>query len=971
MSLNLLFLLSLSLLSPSLSHFTRRNDDSLSDDIVIIHTNDVHCGVNDTIGYDGFVLYREELKQKYKHVITADVGDNLQGGALGAVSLGEAILKIMNYVKYDVATLGNHEFDYGIEQLNKIQEKMTSKYICSNFLDKDKKEVYEPYKIIEAGDKKIGFIGVVTPLTFSKTYISSLKESDGSPSYNFLPNYDDLASHIQKYINELRNDKNVDYVILLTHIGMDLEEYTSNGLVSRLENVDAVLDGHTHKVYSDKVKDKNNKEVPITQTGTKLGAIGELVISKEGTITSRTLDSVPEPEDKTIAEQLTRGGSQVWVHKETHEYLDSVWKDYEDYLNTVDGKLDFDMKVLPEDSESSQSNLCRLQECTLGDLIGDSYKEMLNADIGILNGGSVRSGLLKGDVTHKKLIDVAPFFNSIFLIDITGEEILDTLEFSVSKLNNSAGAFLQVSGITFDVNTTFNSPVVRDSDGAFEKIADGERRVSNVRINGQKVDKSKKYVCALSEYLSSGGDGYSMLTKCNVTNQTVYTGSDILIYYISGKLNKVIPDVYRNTQGRINLNRNVNVIKVNKGEGGSGQCNVTGTNGQVTLGNFEENLDKNYTLVFNLAAPENEARCNTNNITKEISCTFTSSSNQTNIKIKNQTISSEEDDKVQFIIPEGSFNCLINAADETQLVVDSIKIPVVSKPKIINKKINVQALTELSGKFSSFPKENIGLYYYILKLAFTKRGGSQRRRLEEAQVKCYNKENIPQVDGDVDGLILFEGNSEETFDDNTEISDPKLETIITDKTNSVDMNDVLVVDSSDLKGEAITFIAKEVKSVEPVEDSSNSTIVFAGTSSEPLELSDFYISFTKPSIKNVPCNVKNENLTCSMLLGNRRLLRTLNAQRFLFSDYVVDKKSGEYYHFGTDGKEISGPLGDSIIKKSNKSSGLSGGAIAAIVVSSLAVVLLGILGIILCNKKSNNGYKHDRVKTSSISMTNV
>ena len=206
-----------------------RKTDELSDDIAIIHLNDVHCGVNDAIGYDGFVLYRRELQKKYKHVISIDVGDHIQGGALGSISEGEAIIRIMNKIHFNVSTLGNHEFDYGIQQLTKLGENITSKYICANFCyRKNKTHVYEPYKIIEVGKKKIGFIGVITPLTFSKTYLSSIKDETGEPLYDFLVNNgkQELYNKIQEYIDELRTKAKVDHVILLTHIGMYAEQYT-------------------------------------------------------------------------------------------------------------------------------------------------------------------------------------------------------------------------------------------------------------------------------------------------------------------------------------------------------------------------------------------------------------------------------------------------------------------------------------------------------------------------------------------------------------------------------------------------------------------------------------------------------------------------------------------------------------------------------------------------------------------------
>ena len=164
-----------------------RNLDELSEDIVILHINDVHSGINNTIGYDGFELYFDELKSTYKNIIKVDVGDHIQGGIIGSISEGDAIIQIMNKVGFDVATIGNHEFDYGIEQLLKLEKNITSRYICANFCyRKNKTSIFNPYKIINIGNKKIGFIGVLTPITYSKTYLSAIKDENGEPLYHFL-----------------------------------------------------------------------------------------------------------------------------------------------------------------------------------------------------------------------------------------------------------------------------------------------------------------------------------------------------------------------------------------------------------------------------------------------------------------------------------------------------------------------------------------------------------------------------------------------------------------------------------------------------------------------------------------------------------------------------------------------------------------------------------------------------------------
>ena len=327
MSIKYIFLL---LLIPAFLSIPKRTNlrkaDELSDDIVIIHLNDVHCGINDKIGYDGFVLYRRELQQKYKYVLSVDVGDHIQGGTLGAVSDGSAIIKIMNEVKFDVAVLGNHEFDYGIETLHSLEENITSRYICSNFCFKSNKTtVFNPYKVITVGKKKIGFIGVLTPLTFTKTYLSTVRDEKGNYVYDFLVNdgREELYNKVQEYINNLKNEEAVDYVILLTHMGMDIEEYTSNELLSKLTGVDAIFDGHTHKVYNTTSKDKDNKDVHIIQTGTKLESIGQLIIKTDGSLIAQNISVVPEPDNNfSNVKKVNRSDTERWVDETITNFMD-------------------------------------------------------------------------------------------------------------------------------------------------------------------------------------------------------------------------------------------------------------------------------------------------------------------------------------------------------------------------------------------------------------------------------------------------------------------------------------------------------------------------------------------------------------------------------------------------------------------------------------------------------------------------
>ena len=531
---------------------TEEEVDELSNDIIILHLNDVHCGLNDSIGYDGFVLYRDELKKKYKTVLTVDVGDHIQGGTLGAITEGGAILAVMNEVNFDVNTLGNHEFDYGVERLVEINENKTNKYICSNFRKANEStSFFLPYQIVEANNKTIGFIGVVTPLTFTKTYLCTLKDENGNYIYDFYSDKNEFYNVVQENIDKVKNEEGADYVILLTHIGMDVEDFSSNDLLAHLENVNLILDGHSHKVYTVTSKDKYDNDIYLAQAGTKLAYIGQITISEKGEVTAETIREVPRPADGADYIKINRGGKDRYVSKSMNEFLNSIWEEHRDELFLEVGYIDFDMIIR---SEKDIDSVCKLRECNLGDLVTDSFKGVVSAEIAMVNGGAIRNGLLKGKITRQKLVDVMPYFNSVFVKEVNGSSILDALEFGVSKLPLPFAGFPQVSGITFDVDTSINSTVVTDPNGMFIRV-EGERRVSNVKINGIDLDPSKYYNLSSSEYVLSGGDGYSMFSTFKTINESIFADSDALQYYIKNDLDGLVPEKYKKVDERINIDK--------------------------------------------------------------------------------------------------------------------------------------------------------------------------------------------------------------------------------------------------------------------------------------------------------------------------------------------------------------------------------------------------------------------------------
>ena len=381
----------------------------------------------------------------------------------------------------------------------------------------------------------------------------TLRDSNGEAIYDFLAdnNAQDLYERVQENVNKVKNE-GADYVILLTHIGMKVEQYTSDELLSKIKNVDAVLDGHTHVIYNTTTKDGNNNDIHISQTGTKLQSIGKLIIKSNGKISSEIIEVIPEPSDKTNAKQLTRGGKAIWVNKEMNNFINDIWAEYEDELNINYGYSEYDLKIRPDGTSDSHSIYCRYQECTVGNLVADSFKSVSNAEVAIVNGGGIRSNLKKGNLTRGQIMEASPFFNNIVVKRVSGQCILDALEFGVSKHPNSAGSFPQVSGLSFDIDTSLNSTVETDSQGQFLNVK-GKRKVSNVKINGEDLDLNRIYNVSLNEFVANGGDGYFMFTKYEVFYEPLYTDTDSLAYYIKNNLNGRIPAEYKDFQGRINF----------------------------------------------------------------------------------------------------------------------------------------------------------------------------------------------------------------------------------------------------------------------------------------------------------------------------------------------------------------------------------------------------------------------------------
>ena len=516
---------------------------------VILHTNDVHVGLEENIGYDGLALYKKEVEALYDHVLLVDAGDAIQGAAIGVMSKGEEIIKIMNRLGYDLAVPGNHEFDFGFDVLDDCSEKLDCGYTCANFCTIDGEPVFKPWRILEAGNLKIGFVGTVTPDTFTRSAIKNIVNEVGQPMYDFLADEtgERLAGALQKSINEAR-DHGADYVILAAHLGSDTANtsiFSSSAIVGMLNGLDMVVDGHSHEVYNTSIPDKDGNPVPIAQTGTKMQNIVQLTIYKDGHLEENLIDLVPESSGLP-EESVTRKNMERYVDPDMKAFIDEIIASYDGVMSRKIGDLSVDLIKRDENG----NDLSRTGENGLCELAADAFRSAGKTQAALIGAGTVRTNLEAGEVTYKDVVDILPYCNEVIMTEVSGQMLLDALEFGVSFLPDEAGAFPQVSGITFRINKDIASSVRINGKKQFLSV-DGEYRVSDVKVDGKDLDPEAIYTLAISDYLFTGGDGYTMFEDAKIISSTKLPDNEVVMKYIEEDLNGVIPEKYAGPQGRI------------------------------------------------------------------------------------------------------------------------------------------------------------------------------------------------------------------------------------------------------------------------------------------------------------------------------------------------------------------------------------------------------------------------------------
>ena len=521
---------------------------STPQDIVIYYTTDVHCAVDEQIGYAGLATYVGQEKAKSKNVTLIDAGDAIQGNLIGSLSQGKYIFDVMNKLDYDLFVLGNHEFDYGLdalkERIAQFQGETLSCNISYTGSKENKLSAVKPYSIKSYDSVKVGYVGVTTPTSLLTSNPANFVE-DEKTVYSF--GEESFSSIVQKNVDEC-HAKGCKFVVLVTHLGYSesYSPFSSSELIKATTGVDAVIDGHSHQIVDRTLyPNKNGTSVPLVTAGYQMNAIGKVVLKADGKV-----------DLGLIKEHAT-------ANEEVSSYINDIKANLEKDLDKVVAKSDLALSITDEKG----IRMARNREVGIGDLIADAYREVSGADIGITNGGGIRDNLPEGDLTFGDIKKVLPFNNQLVTVKASGQTILDYLEFTSRKTEKEYtdgstslgenGGFAQVSGLKYSIDTAIPSSVKTTDEGDYISV-DGPRRVKEVAVlqNGEYVpiDPNKTYtVTSYSFVLVDGGDGANMFKGCEVVNRNVRLDSEALTYYLVEVLQGKVKDRYQNSNGRITI----------------------------------------------------------------------------------------------------------------------------------------------------------------------------------------------------------------------------------------------------------------------------------------------------------------------------------------------------------------------------------------------------------------------------------
>lgn len=505
--------------------------EDLTGKLVIIHTNDTHGGdVADpgvSIGTAGVAILVKDYKAAGAEVLLFSAGDAIQGDPLVNLDNGLTAIDFMNDAGYNLMVPGNHEFDYGYDNLKELEKEAKFPIISSNILDKETgKPVFKEHIIFETNVGKIGVFGLTTPETYTKANPKNVA------TLNFLAG-EDLYLNARQQVAELQ-DEGADYIICVAHLGIDEESEPnrSTDLIKNVRGIDIVIDGHSHSV----LEGDDTAKTILVSAGTKLSHVGVIMIDKDKISTKLISAGEYSDVDNSLNNKIVIKSAKI------NEILSDKFATTEVFL---DGNRDPGV---------------RTKETNLGDFAADAILWAANKAVGggvdasITNGGGIRASIEVGDVTMKDMKTVFPFGNTISIVKVTGAQLLEILEASTCSTPVAIGAFPQVAGLEFTIDTGVpyeNGEQYPDS--TYYAPANPGARIKNVKVNGNDLELDKTYTIATNDFLAAGGDTYYILKNLESFNTSIAL-EDALIDYTTEALKGVISKAkYGKPMGRISI----------------------------------------------------------------------------------------------------------------------------------------------------------------------------------------------------------------------------------------------------------------------------------------------------------------------------------------------------------------------------------------------------------------------------------
>ncbi|MGE5586143.1 MAG: bifunctional metallophosphatase/5'-nucleotidase [Bacillota bacterium] len=477
---------------------------SASGRIVILYTNDVH-GRLEAFKASGAdqpaagmtklaTLVDDILAKEGKNILILNAGDSIHGTNIVNLFNGKSMIEAMEAVGIQAMAVGNHEFNYGQPVLLERAAEADFPFLSANTVKVDGGQALLPgVVILPVGGVRVGIFGLSPLDTYTSTHPKNVVGLEFVDPIR-------VASWMVPF---LREQEKVDLVIALTHIGYEDDKR----LAAAVPGIDVIVGGHSHTRIE---KPEKVDGTIIVSAGEYAKDLGRLDITVDG-------GKVAE-----FSGELVPVAAGVADNAEVSGIVATYKKELDEKLSVAVGE-----SLVALDGERAN---VRTRETNLGNLIADMMREAGQADIALTNGGGIRASIDKGPITVGEIFTTLPFDNTLVVLEVSGADIKAALERSVSAYPKELGAFLQVSGLTFE----------------FDPSGAAGERVTAATVHGAPLDPKRLYKVATNDFMAAGGDGYEMLKGAKVVFSSGELLRDVMANYVKSA-GRIAPEV----EGRI------------------------------------------------------------------------------------------------------------------------------------------------------------------------------------------------------------------------------------------------------------------------------------------------------------------------------------------------------------------------------------------------------------------------------------